>query len=212
MKAALSLARRFFDGRTPSSILAQPIPGPLEHFRAVIDAKPPKAVLEVGTARAVPDTHSHHMHLFPGIDRTQYTMVDIKGGQDVDVVADIHSLPGDWTDRYDAVVASAVFEHLARPWIAAKEVARVLAPGGVCYAATHQTFPLHGYPQDFWRFSTEALALIFTDAGLEVIDVAYKHRTKITLPADLMAPQQVDQWNADFPSWAIVHVVARKHG
>jgi 2-polyprenyl-3-methyl-5-hydroxy-6-metoxy-1,4-benzoquinol methylase len=45
---------------------------------------------------------------------------------------------------FDALVAVAVFEHLERPWIAAKEVARVLKPGGFAYVSTHQTFPLHG--------------------------------------------------------------------
>jgi SAM-dependent methyltransferase len=137
-------------------------------------------------------------------------MVDIKPGHDVDVIADIHSLPVDWADRYDACIASAVFEHLERPWIAAKEVARILAPGGVCYIATHQTFPLHGYPKDFFRFSSDALKLIFEDAGLEVLGLGYSHRTKIILPPELLDEAQIDAWNAQFPSYALVTLVAKK--
>jgi SAM-dependent methyltransferase len=87
------------------------------------------------------------------------------------VTADLHVLPQDWARRFDALVAVAVFEHLERPWIAAKEVARVLKPAGWCYISTHQTFPLHGYPSDFFRFSKEALALIFCDADLHVEEV-----------------------------------------
>lgn len=96
-------------------------------------------------------------------------MVDILEGPDVDVVCDLHQLPDEWSGRFDAFVASAVFEHLDRPWVAAREVQRVLAPRGVAYISTHQTFPLHGYPKDFFRFSTDALSLIFADAGMEIV-------------------------------------------
>src|ERR1700733_1278747 len=84
--------------------------------------------VEFGTAQAVAGRPTHPLALFPGFDRSSYTMVDIKPGPDVDIVADLHALPPDWSDRYDACIANAVFEHLERPWIAAKEVARVLAP------------------------------------------------------------------------------------
>jgi hypothetical protein len=103
-----------------------------------------------------------------------------------------------------------VFEHLERPWIAAKEVARVLAPGGFCHVATHQTFPLHGYPRDYFRFSTDALALIFADAGLEVLAVGYEFRTKIIVPPEILDPRHIENWNKEFPSYALVKVTAIK--
>ena len=163
------------------------------------------------------------MWAFPGIERANYTMADIRPGPDVDVIADLHALPDEWTGRYDAFWAGAVFEHLERPWIAAKEVARVLMPGGLCYVATHQTWPLHGHPSDFWRFSAEALALIFRDAGLEVLSVGYQHRLRIVLPLDVMPPdvargpdrrraQWLDEWNQLSPSYGVVKLAARKHG
>lgn len=209
--AITSLIRLFDRPRAPQEV---PLidDAPLAAFVAAARATPPATVLEAGTAQAVPGVSTHHMRLFDGIERSQYTMIDIQAGADVDVVADLHDLPTEWTGRFGAFVASAVFEHLDRPWIAANEVARVLAPSGICYIATHQTFPLHGFPQDFWRFSTEALSMIFTDAGLEIVSVAYKHRTKIVLPSELMPREHTDGWNALFPSWAIVHLAARKPG
>jgi hypothetical protein len=104
------------------------------------------------------------------------------------------------------------FEHLEHPWIAAKEIARILAFCGACYISTHQTFPLHGYPKDLFRFSTDALSLIFSDAGLEVLAVQYAHRTKIIIPPELLAEPQLDAWNDEFPSYALVTLTARKVG
>lgn len=180
------------------------------NFVQHIRSKRIERVVEFGTAQALPGRSTHSLALFQSIHRSQYTMVDIKGGADVDVVADLHFLPANWTDRYDVCIANAVFEHLERPWIAAKEVARILSPGGVCYISTHQTFPLHGFPKDFFRFSTDALALIFADAHLEILAVGYTNRTKIILPPELLAESQVEAWNAEFPSYALVNLMAKK--
>src|SRR5271154_5761361 len=179
-------------------------------FQESIQSKDIGEVIEFGTAQAVPGRSTHSLALFPNLQRSQYTMVDIKAGADVDVVADLHSLPPEWTNRYDACIASAVFEHLERPWIAAKEIARILAPGGICYVSTHQTFPLHGYPRDFFRFSTDALALIFSDAGLDILAVGYANRTKIILPPELLVEHHLENWNKKFPSFAIVALAAKK--
>ena len=55
----------------------------------------------------------------------------------------------------------------------------MLRRGGLVFVQTHQTFPLHAHPHDYWRFSTEALRLIFDDAGLETVDAAYEFRARI---------------------------------
>lgn len=168
------------------------------------------SVLEIGTKQAMEGFSTHSQNFFPDVLRQNYIMADVFAGPDVDITANLHALPSEWTGRFDCFVANAVFEHLERPWIAAKEVARVLNMGGGCYVATHQTFPLHGYPSDFFRFSTEALALIFEDAGLEVIEVAYEHRAKIIPPEAIVKARICEQWNATWPSYIVVHIFARK--
>jgi SAM-dependent methyltransferase len=167
-------------------------------------------VLEIGTKQSIEGRPTHTMHLFPNVPRGNYLMADVEQGADVDVLADLHALPPDWANRFNALVAVAVFEHLERPWIAAKEVARVLSPGGFCYISTHQTFPLHGYPSDFFRFSKEALALIFRDAGLNVVECEYEHRAKISAPNEFIALSYQDEWNATFPSYMVVNLFAQK--
>jgi hypothetical protein len=67
-------------------------------------------------------------------------------------------------------------EHLAAPWIVAIEINRVLASGGLVYHQTHQTWPMHAAPNDFWRFSDEALRHLFgATFGFEVIAAAMGH-------------------------------------
>lgn len=193
-------------------------PAPRDDFLQWADTLGPDAVvLEVGTMRSEEDKPTHLHRLFPHVPRENYVMADVQQGLDVDVVADLHALPEDWTGRFDAVLAIAVFEHLERPWLAAREIERILKPGGRAYIATHQTFPLHGYPSDFFRFSKEALALLFEDARLDVLDCAYEHRTWILLPKHLVPPghrhrtrRWINGWNRALPSYIVVHLQARK--
>ena len=184
---------------------------PEERFFAAAAALPTGSrVLEIGTRRAVDATSTHRWGNFPGLARADYIMCDVLPGIDVDVVADLHDLPVSWADSFDAFLAFAVFEHLERPWVAAKEVARILKPGGIALICTHQCFPLHGYPRDFFRFSKEALALIFEDAGLQVTDASYRWRATITAPYEMVPPAFHDQWNATWPSYLGVLIFVTK--
>jgi SAM-dependent methyltransferase len=167
-------------------------------------------VLEVGTRRTDSERSTHMQRLFPAVARENYLMCDVRPGDDVDVIADLHGLPADWSGHFDAVVANAVFEHLERPWLAAREIARVLAPGGFCHVSTHQTFPLHGHPSDYYRFSTEALRLVFEDAGLRILATGYRNRTRILLPENVMPQRLQEDWNRQWPSYAAAGVTAEK--
>lgn len=69
----------------------------------------------------------------------------------VDARADGHRLPFR-SDSVDAVFSCAVLEHLPRPWIACREIVRVLRPGGIAAISipflniTHDTL-------DYYRFT-----------------------------------------------------------
>lgn len=151
------------------------------------------AILELGTHRWQGDLPTHHLEWAPS--GSTYVMSDVADGPDVDVVADTHDLAPFPDDAFDAVIAVSVWEHLARPWIAAQQVARVLRPGGIAYIATHHCFPVHGYPDDYTRWTTAGLAALFESAGLSTLAEGYGY------PCKIIPPPEVTRWNPDAPAF-----------
>lgn len=162
----------------------------------------PLRVLELGTLRWEVDRPTHHADWLPF--GATHVKSDVAAGIDVDVVADAHDLEPFATAEFDAVIAVSVWEHLARPWVAAKALARVLRPGGVAYVATHQTFPIHGYPSDYFRFSDEAMKVLFGPPLFAPLYAGYAYPCTITPPAE------VTRWNRHAEAWLNVECVARR--
>lgn len=170
----------------------------------------PASVLEAGTRRTEGGGETHHMDKFPWVPPENYIRLDVQPGLDVDYIGDLHNLPADWDNKFGSFIATSVFEHLERPWVAAREIARILKTDATFIAITHQCFPLHAHPHDFFRFSKEALRLIFEDAGLEVTAAEYSDRCFIIPPNTMIPADHVDYWNSQFPSFAMVGVVGKK--
>jgi SAM-dependent methyltransferase len=80
----------------------------------------------------------------------------------LDAVADVHRLP--FPDgSFDLVFSIAVFEHLHSPWLAAREIARVLRPGGRVFVLCAFFQQLHGYPDHYFNHTESGLRRLFSD-------------------------------------------------
>jgi SAM-dependent methyltransferase len=102
-----------------------------------------------------------------GFGDAKVTQIDLKPLEHVDVVADAEALSASFAAAsFDYVVSTSMLEHTPRPWKVVEEVAKVLKPGGLLFVAAPWIFPLHGEPQDYWRFSMPGLRRLVTDAGL----------------------------------------------
>jgi hypothetical protein len=62
---------------------------------------------------------------------------------------------------FDAVLSLHVLEHVKNPFICAKELARVLKPGGTLFAVTPYIVPVHGYPFHFFNPTPAGLKALF---------------------------------------------------
>lgn len=104
----------------------------------------------------------------------RYVGLDILAGENVDVVGDAHNLSEVFPQgRFKGLMSLSVFEHLAMPWKAAVEMNRVMTLGGRAFIGTHQTFPVHDEPWDYWRFSQYSWPSLFNArTGFRVVDAA----------------------------------------
>lgn len=113
--------------------------------------------------------------------RGEWTGIDMQPGDGVDMVADIHALPAEWEGRFSGVLCSEVLEHVARPWLALPELYRVTAPGGWIVVTTLTAFPIHGFPDDFYRYTQSGLRLLLEAAGFVDVETANAGEIPITL-------------------------------
>jgi len=135
--------------------------------------------------------------------------LDIHPGCNVDLVGDAHSLSRFLrAGSFQGVLSSSVLEHVQAPWVVAAEINRVLAMGGLVYQHVPAAWPGHAQPNDFWRFSSEGLRVLFGPAtGFEILEVCDSAQAAI-IPAP--------DWRGGFmdmptiPALAMAEIVARK--
>jgi len=125
-------------------------------------------------------------------------------------VGDAHQLTEYFgSESFDAVFSISTFEHLAMPWKAVLEINRVLKPDGLVFVATHQAFPLHEAPWDYWRFSDSAWRALFNPAtGFEILGTALGEEASVVGHRLSAASKELDLYSAYLGS----AVIARKTG
>jgi SAM-dependent methyltransferase len=155
-----------------------------------------------------------------------YVASDLEPGIGVDRVLDVQRL-----DVPGGVVGTAILletlEHVEKPWLALEELHRVLAPGGVVLISSVMLFPIHLFPDDYWRFTASgfrSLLAPFDDrvvaaAGLRtlphsVIGVGFKApvdvemRSKIAHAVEAWRKRDATSWKeialGALPPWMLV--------
>ena len=89
---------------------------------------------------------------FPG---RKYIGADMQEGLGVDAILNLHNieLP---SKSFGTVLIMDTLEHVEFARKAIEEVHRILTSEGILLISSVMYFPIHGYPQDYWRFTSEA--------------------------------------------------------
>jgi SAM-dependent methyltransferase len=86
--------------------------------------------------------------------------LEVKDYVTTDVMATADRLPFK-DNSFDGVISIAVLEHVRDPFRCAREIARVLKPGGWLKCCVPFLQPLHGYPHHYFNMTHEGLRVLF---------------------------------------------------
>lgn len=97
--------------------------------------------------------------------------VDIRQKSGVACICDVHQLPF-WESTFDIVLLSAVLQYCQNPYAVASEIYRVLKPNGLVYVDAPFIQPYCPDTPDLFRFTKDALMLIFKKFEIEKCDTS----------------------------------------
>lgn len=100
-----------------------------------------------------------------------YVGVDSGRGKCVDILLPASDLVSHFgAEHFDMVISTEMLEH-AEDWRApVNQMKRVLKPEGILVVTTRGPgFQYHGFPNDFWRFTTNLFCEIFIDMEILVL-------------------------------------------
>ena len=136
-----------------------------------------KRILEVGSFIVGGQESLNLRQLTEG---SEFTGIDMREGPGVDVVANSHELPF-VDEEFDLIINYNTLEHDDKPFKSMKEMDRCLKKDGVLLTSTPCYFYIHGYPDDYFRY---------TPSGVRNLGKAFEH-AEIVAFGHPYFPQQV---------------------
>ena len=100
-----------------------------------------------------------------------YVAADLGGNPGTDVVLAPDGTVPLPAGTIDLVLSTQVLEHVTEPAAYLLECARLLRPGGSLILTTHGMMYRHPDPEDYWRWTSDGLVRVVTQAGLEVVEL-----------------------------------------
>ena len=143
--------------------------------------------------------------LRPFFPTMEYVGCDMREGTGVDRVLDLHNidLP---SESAGTVLIMDTLEHVAYPVRALEEVSRILRTDGLVVMSSVMNFPIHEYPNDYWRFTPEGFRVLlnpFSSCFVECAGIDEFPHTVIGIgskgkPIDRICSHSFD---AEFKDW-----------
>jgi SAM-dependent methyltransferase len=103
--------------------------------------------------------------------QSDYRRADIFQAENdqLDYRMDESSRVGEKDEFFDFILSTQVLEHVPDPAAYLAEAFRLLKKGGMFYLTTHGSYPDHGCPHDYRRWTAHGLKLDLEKAGFSVV-------------------------------------------
>lgn len=111
--------------------------------------------------------------------------VDMQEGDGVDVLMDLTKFV-DGFGPFAHIDCLSVFEHCTEPKAMAKNICRLLEPHGTLFVCVPFVWRVHGYPDDYWRFSVSGVKQLFP--SINWTRICYAHTS---LSDEFRVPQTI---------------------
>lgn len=122
----------------------------------------------------------------------QYLGIDMQPGKGVDQVIDLtdnfesidSALHG---ERFNTIICMSVLEHCRDPFKMARNIQSLMTDDGVLLVSVPFSWEIHGFPDDYWRFTPSGVRTLFQELDFEAHEgaaFAGKHGQKSTLDGD----------------------------
>jgi hypothetical protein len=97
----------------------------------------------------------------PNVSR--YDVWNVTPSEDATIVGDLQHAPHVPDQSFDTIICTHVLCSLERPWLAAAEMHRMLAPGGVVLCTNPVVLQAYApHPLDCWRFTPDSMRSTFS--------------------------------------------------
>ena len=130
-------------------------------------------ILDIGS---FDKTGSYNYGMILNEDKWTYTGLDLRKGNNVDIVVENSY---EWSEiedeSYDVVVSGQAFEHIEFFWLTLEEIKRVLKPDGFFFLIVPSTGPVHKNPHDCYRFNENSMKSMAKYVDFRVIEYGTNH-------------------------------------
>lgn len=90
-----------------------------------------------------------------------YVGCDMQPGPGVDRILNLHQIDME-SETVGTIICLDTLEHVEYPRKAIEEMFRILKPDGMIIISSVMNFPIHGYPNDYWRYTPEGFGSLLS--------------------------------------------------
>lgn len=118
-------------------------------------------VIEIGSR-----DYGNTADLRPLFKGGEYVGIDMQAGKGVDRVLDLSSdfdrIEADLNGKkYKTIICLSVLEHCLDVYKVSQNIEKLLEPGGRLAVSVPFSWEYHGFPNDYWRFTPDAVKFLF---------------------------------------------------